>query len=146
MRSIYLCGPCSHLTFDEASGWRDQVQEALGRIFRVVNPLRGEAALKDAPQIPALGDDRFPETSGHAIFRRDVQHVKDCDILLANFLGADRISIGSISEIAIAWQLGKYIVVVMEPDNGHDHLFIREMAAITLPTLEQTYQYLTRIF
>ena len=68
--------------------------------------------------------------------------VTQADIVLADLSNADRISIGTMMEIAWAAYLNKQVIVVMGETNPHRHAFVLEAATIILPTVEDAYDYL----
>lgn len=78
-----------------------------------------------------------PLTSQKGITCRDRADVMRCDMILVNFLGADKVSIGSVMEIAWADAWRKPIIVVMEKDNIHSHAMIREVSGFIVLDLDQ---------
>jgi hypothetical protein len=86
--------------------------------------------------IPAFGLKERPrramERLRHGLYvtHRNKNLISNCDILLANFLGAgSKASIGSIGEIFWADALGKLIIIVREPTgNVHDHAMLNAIA------------------
>jgi len=67
------------------------------------------------------------------------------DILYANFLGATRVSIGSMFELAWGSDNKKQVIVVMEKDNIHRHAFVLEAATIIFETTEEAQDYLQQL-
>lgn len=139
---VYLAGPITGQTWDGAHNWRSVLgQELIDNGIEFLDPLRGKGFLKDL----VLEDDKFmdryprehPLTTGHAIMHRDMWDVSRCDIVFANFLEADRTSIGTVMEIAWARAFGKYTIMVMEKDTMHDHGMLTEAASIVIPDLEE---------
>jgi nucleoside 2-deoxyribosyltransferase len=63
--------------------------------------------------------------------------VMRCDMILVNFLGASKVSIGSVMEIGWADAWRKPIIVVMEKDNVHSHAMIREVAGYIVSNLDE---------
>jgi len=63
-----------------------------------------------------------------------------CDLVVANFIGAKRVSIGSVGEIFWADAYRKPILLIMEDDaaeNPHFHLFILELASWRFASLAE---------
>lgn len=53
-----------------------------------------------------------------------------------------RASVGTTCELDHAHLKGKFIILVMTPDNPHWHSFIKDMAAIIVPTLDEALDYM----
>jgi nucleoside 2-deoxyribosyltransferase len=123
--TVYLAGPIAGLSWEAASGWRAYASAAFER--------RGVRALSPLRQRPKLIGSRYiPSTETHysdsEILARDFLDVFTCDLLLANFLGAEHASPGSCIEIGWAFALRKPVVVCMEADNPHDRALVRATA------------------
>jgi nucleoside 2-deoxyribosyltransferase len=86
-----------------------------------------------------------PIATDHAIFKRDHWMVRQSDIVYANLLGADRVSIGSMMELAWGYQMEKHVVLVMEKDNVHKHCFVHEAADVIFDNTEDALEYLSFI-
>jgi hypothetical protein len=56
-------------------------------------------------------------------------------IVVANFLHAERASIGSCFEMAWCYTEHIPLVVIMQPENVHAHPFVRMAAGWIVPTL-----------
>jgi nucleoside 2-deoxyribosyltransferase len=130
---IYLAGPMTGLTFEQAHNWRAPWSDFVKMIeidgYVPLSPTRDESfASKDA--IPE-GETVFTPTfdNGDIHVQRDLQDINQSAVILMNMIGAQKVSIGSIAEMGYAYSLGKPIVLVMEPeDNPHEHVFTTEMA------------------
>ncbi|KKM73743.1 hypothetical protein LCGC14_1407400 [marine sediment metagenome] len=122
---VYLCGPMTGETYDEATSWRIYVERALSaRSIGTISPLRGKAFL-EVDGVLGNTNDSSPLESAEGIVTRDYWDVSRCDILLVNFLGAKIVSIGSCFEIAWAFERNIPIIIVMEKSgNVHEHCFI----------------------
>ena len=104
----------------------------------VLSPMRHEGHL--AEHTGPIDDDVIDNAShffagSKIIFAKDVLDIEHCDILLANFLGATRPSLGTVSEIGMAYVMGKTIVTVIDKDNIHQHPFVLEPSALVLDNL-----------
>ena len=143
---IYCVKPISGETGLAVFNYYDRIRKTLMDIgYHVLTPLYGKGELRTELEFKSHGYDNNPLTTNHAIFGRDKFFVQQSDILFANFLGASRVSIGSIMEIAIGHMLGKQIVIVMEKDNIHMHCFVLEAATIIFETEESAIKYLREI-
>lgn len=140
---VYLAGPIRGLTYGECTEWRDYATIKLAEMGHTgVSPMRGKDYLKEYGKLngDSKGDgsyDQFPMSSQQGLFRRDIFDVKTCDVLLANFEGATQLSIGTCMEIQRAYDLGKYVITVVQPGSLHDHAFIRQASSVCVETLDQ---------
>lgn len=75
-------------------------------------------------------------SSTKGLFGRDIFDVRQCDVLLANFEGASKLSIGTCMEIQRGFDLGKYVLTVLEPGSLHDHPFIHGASSLVVDSLE----------
>jgi nucleoside 2-deoxyribosyltransferase len=139
--AVYLAGPIAGLTYNEAQDWRDAVKHALiPHAIRCYSPLRGKAhVLGSSLRLkPQGGDVDHPLFIPRAILGRDFYDVTRCDCMIANLLGATTISIGTVIELGFAHAARVPVVLVMEDEgNVHDHVFVREIAAYQVDTLEK---------
>lgn len=101
--------------------------------------MRGKKYLVDEEDIKDSYEEH-PLGSQEGITCRDRMDVMRCDMILVNFLGADKVSIGSVMEIAWADAWRKPIIVVMEEDNIHSHAMIREVAGFIVPDLDEAIE------
>jgi len=142
-KTVYLAGAISGLTYDEASKWRDHVTNELGRFgIKCLSPLRAAIHLRHAGGL--LSDCEIQEgtkpaveamSTPRGVIARDKFDATHCNILLVNLLGAKKVSIGTCVEIGWANALNIPIIVVMEKDNCHNHVFIRESASFITESL-----------
>jgi len=138
MKTLYLCGPITGTTFTESTTWRDLVSgELKASGIDCLSPLRGKDYLKDLGVLEQQYLD-FPLSTGKAIVHRDRWDVMRADAVLANFLDASRVSIGSVMEIAWANMMHKPVIAVMEKTgNPHDHAFLLEAVSVRVETLQE---------
>lgn len=146
---VYLAGPITGLSFEGCTDWREYAIKDLDREgitglspMRAKEYLSGESAVGDSYENTVL-------SSSRGIITRDRWDTTRCDVILANFLGAERVSIGTVMEIAWADLSRIPIIVVMEPPqpgaigttpsprNVHDHSMIREATGFRVETLEE---------
>ncbi len=149
MKTVYLAGPITGLSFTGATDWREQFQHKLGVYIKAMSPLRSKDYLKNEKSI----GDSYEAGSNHSagpsqlvhvmsgqkgITTRDRYDVMTCDVILVNLLGATRVSIGTVMEIAWADMLRKPIVLVMEKEgNLMDHAMVRESCGFRVETLDE---------
>ena len=138
-KTVYLAGPISGLTYDEATGWREVISACLaGDGIKCLSPLRAEVYLRNHKGLlnDIQGTDELVDTAcqvramctQRGVFARDKLDAENCSVLLLNVLGAKKISIGSVLEVGWANANKRLIVLVMEEGNPHDHCFMREAA------------------
>lgn len=151
---VYLAGPMSGLPFDECRKWRDRATKYLSRLrdartkaplYHVLNPLRGHAEDLRGKECTPCYDDVSAEKED---IRRDRYDVARADILLADLTDAEKVgraSIGTVCELDQAHVQGKFIIVVMTDKNPHWHAFIKDLAGVIFPTLDDALKYMRRI-
>jgi len=134
MRVVYLAGPMSGLTPENAYKSRVEIVRAVGnKLIEFRDPMRGmECLVRNKPiaQMDAevAGDSPVNVlVTPHGIVTRDFNDVNNSDLVVVDLRNTSRVSIVSVCEIAWAWQLRKPIVVVMNKDSMHDHAFVRGM-------------------
>lgn len=137
---IYLMGPISGVNLNGALAWREYAQRLLSPEIRVLDPMRGKKnILPDTDE--KLGFDYTATPSElvtpAGIVNRDLMDIKRCDLVLANFLDASEISIGSCVEVGIAIAYNKPLVLTMEAKNIHRHPFITYKAMFLVEELSQ---------
>ena len=142
----YVAGPMSGCSWDTANDWRERVRVALSAKYKVLTPLRGKDLCREKDGFAAADQAAVPGYYDRDIVRRDIYDVSRADVVLVNYLGAERVSIGTVMEQARAFVQGKYVVLVMEPEgNLHDHCFVREHCCIQFYTLEEAVRYLKEV-
>lgn len=140
---IYLAGPISGLTLAEATGWRQFVSSYLKPKFECYSPLRGAS---DQPgEYFNPNGERW--TSMARILARDHFDTIRADAVLVNFLGATKISKGSLFEIAWAYDRRIPIVMAIEGDkNPNWDVFMNEMVPFQERTLPKALDTLRLLF
>lgn len=126
---VYLAGPITRLDYKGAVEWRDYAIQKLFPI-RGMSPMRGDKYRA----LSVLSSDR-------GIMTRDRNDATTCDVLLVNFLGATRVSIGTVMEIA--WADGRRIPIVCAMEktgNVHDHGMVKEAIGFRVETLDEAIQ------
>jgi nucleoside 2-deoxyribosyltransferase len=146
---IYLAGPISGLSYEEAAGRIKRIKHALEiqcslANLDVMHPLTGKGYLHTEKALAPEGY-KFPPSTDHAIVERDLWMVRQADIVLMNLHGAKTASIGSVSELAWAHLLGKHTVVIMEEGNPHQHAFVAQMADVVFETEKEAIHYVANL-
>lgn len=134
---VYLAGPITGLTFDGASDWREQFAKRMNSDrVECLSPLRGKEFLRGAGVLHS-GTYNGSLTTGKAITRRDFFDCTRSSVVFINLKDAKRVSIGTVMEIAWAFQKQIPTVVVMEPGNIHNHVMINESITYAVETIEE---------
>ena len=167
-KTVYLAGPITGLTYETARhGWRKEFALMLPSHIIPISPMRGKDALMGVKEMQ--GDpNMYPDNALCAppgIIARDRNDVKNCDVMVACFLGAkDKASIGTSVEFGWADAYRKPVVMVIEDDptiphtdkdgittqiinkypketkNIHLHAFLTEIAGFRTNNLEEAAQ------
>jgi hypothetical protein len=133
---LYCGGPITGVSYDLSVDWRKYVASKLPPHIIAVSPMRGKKYLANERNI-ADAYEEHPLSCQKGITCRDRMDVMRCDMGLYNFLGAKKVSIGSVMEIAWADSWRKPIVVAMEKDNIHSHAMLREVAGFVISDLDE---------
>lgn len=146
-KSLYLAGPITGLDYGNARyGWRKVFSDRMNIVaphIECFSPMRAKDFLDGQQILQCKGEDL--DRIGNALARplgiltRDANDVSNRDLIVANFLGADRVSIGTTWEIgyAAAQTPRKPVIVIMEDEgNVHDHVFITHTAGYRVNNIE----------
>lgn len=136
---LYCAGPINGLPYAETVDWREQVAIKLPPNIKAVSPMRGKKYLS-SEQAMKESYEEHQLASRKGIATRDRMDVMRSDAVLVNLLGAKKVSIGSVIEIAWADILRKPIIVAMDEGNIHSHAIIREVAGFIVPTLDEAIE------
>lgn len=144
MKSVYLAGPITGLTYGETIDWRDNViAKLLPHYVKGLTPMRGKAFLGRATSIADHYEN--PSSTIVAINIRDHNDVYTSDAVLVNLLDSKRVSIGTVMEIAWARAYNKPVVLVMEKTgNVHEHAMLT-YHTIRVETLEEGVEQIKNI-
>lgn len=138
-RLVYLAGPITGYSFTEATDWRERAISELelrsGGTIVGVSPLRKKSYLKHENNLGHSYED-WPLSSQRGIFARDRYDCKRADAILVYLADSQKVSIGTVMEIAWGVDNNIPIVLVMEKGNTHDHPMIREACPFIVDTLE----------
>ena len=143
--TVYLAGPIAGCNEAQAKNWRASVHVALqGYGMRGMSPLRCE---------PSTIGDRYQLTydeelygTAQAIFSKNRFDLAKCEATLAylplkNFAP----SVGTISEIAWAYEQGKLLVVASDNPAIFNHPIIKLQAGWIVPDLDTAVEILGSI-
>jgi nucleoside 2-deoxyribosyltransferase len=124
--SLYLAGPISGCTFDGCTTWRNEFRKLMPPEVECLSPMRDKEYLS-AEQII---EHDYPDTvmsCQRGIMTRDYFDCTHATAIIADLRGAERVSIGTVMEIAWAFAHRVPVIAILEPQgNLHDHPMIRE--------------------
>lgn len=139
---VYLAGPISGLNFDGATDWREYAKEWLkNNDVKALSPLRNQEHLRSVGVFTdcAKETERFksPMSMPKGLTIRDRWDAMRCDVLLVNLLGAAKVSIGTVMEIAWADAKGVPIVcAIEETGNPHEHAMLNHCIGFRVADLD----------
>lgn len=145
MSKVYLSGPITGLTYKEARyGWRAEFAGLLVDIsgpdhgIILLSPMRHEGHLAEMKGT-AIEPDNLPThlfSHPKMIVTKDFLDIDESMIMVVNFLGATKVSQGTLIEMGYARKAGVTMVIIRDPGNPHNSPFIAEMG-IVVSTLEE---------
>lgn len=146
---VYLAGPISGCNYKGATDWREYVTQTLPNNIISLDPMRGKSYLNGEISLdPKLEEDIYiktPSTRSKGVITRDRFDVMRSDLVFVNLLGAKRVSIGTVMEIAWSHIFMIPVVVVMEEDNIHQHGMLTEAVGFIVDNLDDGIQLIRDI-
>lgn len=137
---VYLAGPISGLTYDGAVDWRQDVARRLAdNGVTAWSPMRAKEYLCAEQSLNSKGYNASVSalSTPGGIVTRDRWDCQRADVVLVNFVGAKRVSIGTVLELAWADAARVPIVAAMEPGNLHEHAMVEALVGFRTSTLEE---------
>lgn len=139
--TVYLAGPIAGLDYQETVDWREHATGLLKQFkIKTLSPMRGKGALAHEMGKVQGSYEHDPLSSRSGITTRDRFDVMRCDMVLANFNGAQYISIGTCIEIGWADAWRKPLVVIMDVQNVHWHAMVRQIAGFVVSDMEEAIE------
>lgn len=141
MKTVYLAGPITGCSYGGCANWRETAIQQLRT--RGANPVQGLCPMRAkeylAKEEKISGSYEWSAmSSARGITTRDRFDCTRCDVILVNLLGATKVSIGTVLEIAWADANRIPIILVMEKaGNPHEHPMISELAGFRVTTLDE---------
>lgn len=142
--SVYLAGPITGLTYDEGQDWREYAKAWLDdEGIDGFSPLRAKQYLRAIGVLDSagtkdsayLGLNAMSEPKG--ITARDRFDCMGRDLVLVNFIGAEKVSVGTCIELGWADAARVPIVVAMEEENVHRHAMVNEVSGFIVDSLDE---------
>lgn len=148
--TIYLAGPMSGLTWRQALEWRRECEAELSSRWRLINPVRAQVPEENMddviPYSTQLNTEKVDiEVTATAITAQDEFYIDQSDWILANFLFAPKVSIGTVWELGYGWRARKKIYSIIEPGSEHDHPFVRRRSHVFTPDLPDAIRFFKAI-
>jgi nucleoside 2-deoxyribosyltransferase len=135
---VYLAGPITGTSFEDATNWRTQASVALAEEGIItLSPMRGKDYLAQHTSLADSYDNVNVLSTQKGIVTRDRWDCQRANVVLVNMLGAERVSIGTVIELGWADAARNPIVLIMESENIHDHAMVRELAGFIVPTIDE---------
>lgn len=144
-KTIYLAGPITGLTHDEARyGWRQEFKDIMERLgfdhIHCRSPMRGKSILKNFGVLTS--GKGYPEnamTSASGITMRDRNDVRTSDAMVACFLeSGNRLSGGTFIEYGWADAYRVPIIGIGAKDDPNlQHLMAQSLVGYRVDTLEE---------
>lgn len=140
--TVYLSGPITGLSYRGCTEWREYVTRELAAAgIRAISPMRAKDYLSHLECISGTGEE-YAHLSvlsmPQGVITRDRFDSMRCTLMLVNLLGAKRVSIGTVMEIAWADARRTPIVCAIEDSgNPHEHMMLLQAIGFRVPTLEE---------
>lgn len=116
-KQIYLAGPITGCTFDEATSWRDEFIKALNQPkIQCFSPMRAKTFLAEKGKIEGSFDD-YLFGSSRNIMARDHNDCTKADCVVFNLFDNKIVSIGTIMELAWCYTHRIPTVVIIGKDD-----------------------------
>ena len=159
----YLAGPITGCSFDGCVDWREYAIKKLPSEIVGLSPMRGKTYLEGVEKIAdsysydaKTGYDIVKKTSfahlssvmscARGITTRDFNDCRRADVIIVNLLGAEKVSIGTVMELAWAKAFNIPVVLVMEEKgNVHEHAMISECVGFRVSTLDDAIDVVTML-
>ncbi len=147
-KTVYLAGPIGGLDYSQATEWRHRVKSELAlHGIKCLSPMRAEVFLRShvgllkdcqtTEELGACGSPAIAMSTPRGITTRDRFDALNCSVLFANLLGAEKVSIGTVMEIAWADAYRRPSIVIMEEGNLHEHAMLSECAGFVVPSIRE---------
>lgn len=136
---IYLAGPITGISYDGCTEWREYVKENIDDSIITLSPMRGKQFIKERSVGNTVGMsyEDSPLASTKGINTRDYNDVRRADAILVNFIGSERVSIGTVMEIAWARAFSIPVIACMEEDNIHSHSMLNYACGYIVDSLDK---------
>ncbi len=139
---IYLVHPINGEKYENIQEYYNEIVPSLkGWGYHPLCPLLDIELIRTSKEERA-NCNKNPESTNQAITHRDKWLVEQCDMVYANLTESSRVSIGSMFELAWAYDKGKHIVISLPEDNIHNHAFVLASSDVRFTTHDDAMNYL----
>ena len=137
---VYLCGYMSEKCLDECLGWRKKIVTHYNNWkgkekypICWLDPFNGEIAHNMS------GGGLKADIPANTILHRDYAVIQRADLIVANMstFGQDRPPIGTICELAWAWQQHKPIIMITDQEWYREHPFMKNFTSWVVGSVEE---------
>lgn len=145
---VYAAGSITGCSYDSSVNWREELSNVMPPDIIVLSPLRGKTYLQDLNKIDAQYNEgnkvntsssthhlRAVMSSARGIMTRDFNDCIRSDAIVVNLLGAEKVSIGTVMEIAWAKAYNIPVILIIEDGNPHDHPMVNECVGFRVSNL-----------
>lgn len=131
MKKVFLSGPMRGVARVDALRWRNDAIALLAPKFDAIHALRGR-------------EEKETFTDPKSAIIRDLNDIRDCDIVLVNDMNADASMIGTAMEVFYAFENKKPVIVF---GNGHEKdYWLNYHSHMRAGTLEEACDILNKMF
>jgi nucleoside 2-deoxyribosyltransferase len=114
--------------------------------IQTMSPMRGMDFARDTVMNSKAGYSNSPITTDRGVTCRDRFDCQRCDLVLVNYLGATKPSLGTAIELGWADAARIPIVMVIEDEgNPNDHNMIRELVGFRVNDLDTAIELVEQI-
>lgn len=149
MKQVYLAGPIGGTSYALCTDWREKAKDALAEVgIAGFSPMRAKNYLSNVERFSSVPNayGANPLSTSKGIMARDYNDCTKADALLVNFEGASKVSIGTVMEIAWAYQSRIPVVVVAPAEDVHlVHPMMHEAVPFRVDTLDEGVQLIKTI-
>lgn len=150
MKTVYLAGPITGLSYGGATDWRKYAIESLAKDgIEGISPMRAKDYLANLETISGHGKDYAHMgvmSTPAAVITRDRFDTQRVDVVLMNLLGAKAVSIGTMVELGWADAARVPVVGAIEPEgNPHEHMFVSTLIGFKVPSLNEALDVIKAI-
>ena len=131
---VYLSGPMGGCTFETMTEWRAYVEERLN-----------SPTLKCTLPTRSFKKNHIPKETDKWVNRRDYYDCTRANCVFVNLLGMKHLSIGTIMEVAWAYQAQIPVICVCEPDGPQNHPMMKDCITQEVHTLDEGIDFVKEI-
>lgn len=136
---VYLAGPMTGITVKEAKAWRNYFTEQMPEYIKTRSPIITELENLSDESVIQSEHPNMLMGGGDAFVEMDLQDVRTADLIVFNYLGAKKISQGTLGEFHTAATLEKRRITIIEKEgNLHEHPFLRKRAGVIVETVTES--------